>query len=151
MCHVLKGRVSVAYFVIRCKMFRNVSITHVECNILRSALWHVPQVNACMTLYGLFTGAAFYALSVPRRSVHRQTDHTTFRPKRSIHPTNRLLWQFTTVTFRLKVDGLSVHPKLWHCVLKTWTGCHVETLRPTVIFVPEVCDISPPIFRSIMK
>ncbi len=51
---------------------------------------------------------------VPRRSVHWLTDHVTFQPKRSIHPANRLLWQFTTVTFRIKVDGMSVHPKLWH-------------------------------------
>jgi hypothetical protein len=48
-------------------------------------------------------------MRLPWRSVHPRT----LRPKRSVHLTNHLLWQFATVTFRLKVDGLSVHPKLW--------------------------------------
>ncbi len=67
---------------------------------------------------------------VPRRSVHRQTDHATFRPKRSVHPTNRLLWQFTTVTFCLKVDGLSVHPKMWHSNLVNLDGLS-QSDKPT--------------------
>ncbi len=84
---------------------------------------------------------------MPRRYVHPQTDHVTFRPARYVHWTNRPLWQFTTVTlrpcdifllwhsdsvtfstvtFRLKVDRLSIHPK-------KWTFCHTVTFRPTVI------------------
>ncbi len=56
------------------------------------------------------------------RSVHPQTDHVTFRPTLFVHPTNCLLWHFTTMTFRLKVDGLSVHPKLWHSDLVNLDG-----------------------------
>jgi hypothetical protein len=60
---------------------------------------------------------------VPWRSIHPRTDHATFQPKRSTPPpTNRLLWQFITVTFHLKVDGLSVHPKLWHSNLVDLVG-----------------------------
>jgi hypothetical protein len=36
------------------------------------------------------------------------------------------LWQFSTETLRLKVDGLSIHPK-------KWTVCHTVTFWPTVI------------------
>ncbi len=32
-----------------------------------------------------------YEYVVPRRSVHRQTDHATIRPTPSVHPTNRPL------------------------------------------------------------
>ncbi len=38
-------------------------------------------------------------MNVPWRSVHPQTDHATIRPTRSVHAMNRLMWQFTTVTF----------------------------------------------------
>jgi hypothetical protein len=36
------------------------------------------------------------------------------------------LWQFSTVTFRLKVDWLSIYPK-------KWMFCHTVTFWPTVI------------------
>jgi hypothetical protein len=32
-----------------------------------------------------------YCKTVPRQSVHQQTDHAIFRPKQSVHPMNRLL------------------------------------------------------------
>ncbi len=77
----------------------------------------------CMNIQRVYTVKQSKSLlQVPWRSVHRQTDHATFRPRRSVHPTNRLLWQFTTVTFRLKVDGLSVHPKMWHSNLVNLDG-----------------------------
>ncbi len=88
------------------------------------------------------------------RSVHPQTDHVTFRPTLFVHPTNRLLWHFTTVTFRLKVDGLSVHPKLWHSDLVNLDGLsqcdkpsHCIILSQSlwhfsrVFFVQLCCDI----------
>jgi hypothetical protein len=56
-----------------------------DCAVLYYTVYHLVQK------YG---DAGFLrpgVTSVPRRSVHRQTDHATFRPKRSIHPTNRLL------------------------------------------------------------
>ncbi len=90
------------------------------------------QVNSYLMILSLVD------LLVPRRSVHRQANHTTIRPTLSVHPTIRRLWQFASVTFWLKVDGLFVHPKIKHFVLKTWMCCHVETLRPTVIFYPKV-------------
>ncbi len=83
------------------------------------------------------------------RSVHPQTDHATFRPTLSIHLTSRLLWHFTNMTFRLKVDGLSVHPKLWHFDLVNLDGlshCSIlsQSLRHfvRVFFVQLCCDIS---------
>ncbi len=72
------------------------------------------------------------AIGMPWRSVHPQAYHVTIRPKLSVHPTNRLLWQFTTVTFfhlydpstpasRWMVGHMwhNVHPPqnaLWHNV-----------------------------------
>ncbi len=54
----------------------------------------------------------------------------------STHPTNHLLWQFATVTFRLKVDGLSVHPKLWKSDLVNLDG-----LSQCDKSFHKVCDI----------
>ncbi len=52
----------------------------------------------------------------------RTNHHTTFRPKLSVHPTNHLLWQFTTVTFihlyDLSTYFLSTPPS-------GWTVCHL--------------------------
>ncbi len=61
-------------------------------------------------------------MGVPWRSVHPQTDHATFRPKLSIHPTNRLLWQFTTVTFIHLYD-----PSMYFSSTppSRWTVCHL--------------------------
>jgi hypothetical protein len=43
------------------------------------------------------------------------------------------LWKFSTVTFCLKVDGLSIHPK-------KWTVCHTVTFWPYVILAnPWLC------------
>ncbi len=54
---------------------------------------------------------------VPWRSVHPQTDHATFWPKLSVHPTNRLLWHLTTETFIHLYDPstyfLSTPPSRW--------------------------------------
>ncbi len=109
---------------------------------------------------------AVIAPEVPWRSVHPQTDHATFRPKLSVHPTNRLLWQFTTVTFvhlydpstyflstpasRWTVCHLwhNVHPPqnaLWHHVhpilKQIWTVCHN-------IF-GSICDILPAVCQHV--
>jgi hypothetical protein len=100
------------------------------------------QVNSYLMILSLAD------LLVPRRSVHRQTNHATIQPTLSIHATIRWLWQFASVTFWLKVDGLFVHPKIEHFVLKTWTGCHVETLRPTILFYPKVGVILSRYFLS---
>ncbi len=61
-------------------------------------------------------------LMVPWRSVHPQTDHATFWPKLSIHPTNRLLWQFTIVTIVHLYD-----PSTYFSSTKPsrWTVCHL--------------------------
>jgi hypothetical protein len=92
---------------------------------------------------------------VPWRSVHPRIDHAIFRPKLSVHPTNRLLWHSTTVTFRLKVEGLSIHPKLWHSDLVNLDGLsqcdkpsHCNILSQSLwhfvrlFFIQLCCDIS---------
>jgi hypothetical protein len=65
--------------------------------------------------------------ALPWRSVNPQTDHATFRPKLSVHPTNRLLWQFTTVTFVHLYDPstyfLSTPPSRW-TVCHLWHNIH---------------------------
>ncbi len=91
-----------------------------------------------------------YERKVHWRSVHPQTVHATFRPTLSVHPTNCLLWHFTTVTFRLKVDGLSVHPKLWHSDLINLDGLS-QCDKPShcnTVFCPKVCDILSAHFSS---
>ncbi len=70
----------------------------------------------------LQSSLVYPATSVHWRSVHPQTDHVAFQPTLFVHPKNRLLWHFTTVTFRFKVDRLSVHPKLWHSDLVNLDG-----------------------------
>ncbi len=75
--------------------------------------------------------------------------HATIQPKWSVHPTNRLLWQFTTVTFHLNVDELSVHPKLWHSDLENLDSLsQCDKNRPTVIIYSKVSDILSPYFLS---
>jgi hypothetical protein len=65
--------------------------------------------------------------SVPWRSVHPQTNHVTFRPKLSVHPTNRLLWQFTIVTIVHLYDPStyfsSTPPSRW-TVFHLWHNVH---------------------------
>ncbi len=65
--------------------------------------------------------------TVTWRSVHPQTDHATFRPKLSVHPTNHLLWQFTTVTIVHLYDPsmyfLSTPPSRW-TVCHLWHNVH---------------------------
>jgi hypothetical protein len=60
--------------------------------------------------------------TVPWRSVHPQTDHVTFRPKLSVHPTNRLLWQFTTVTNVHLYDPSTYFSST---LPSRWTVCHL--------------------------
>ncbi len=55
-----------------------------------------------------------------------QFSTVTLRPCDFFYCDIPTLWHFDTVTFRLKVDGLFVHPK-------KWTVCHTVTFWPTVI------------------
>ncbi len=113
---------------------------------------HVAPACHAWFIFNLNTEiSSFTDYMVHWRSVHPQTDHVTFRPTLFVHPTNRLLWHFTTVTFRLKVDGLSVHPKLWHSDLVNLDGlsqCHCDILSQSlwhfvrVFFFQLCCDIS---------
>ncbi len=92
---------------------------------------------------------------MPWPSVHTRTDHFTFWPKHSVHPTNRLLWQFSTVTFHPKLDGLSIHLKLWQSNLVNLNGLS-QCDKPTdcnilsqslwhfvcALFIQICCDFS---------
>jgi hypothetical protein len=79
---------------------------------------------------------------------------------RSVHPRHLTTWrfnpnetstqQFTTMTFRLKVDGLYVHLKKGYSELENWTDCRSVTFRPTVIIYFKGCDISSPYFFPTM-
>ena len=96
----------------------------------------------------------------------RTNHHTTFRPKLSVHPTNRLLWQFTTVTFLhlydpstyfssthlqggrfVTCDITSTLPKMLCDIMSTlswskiWTVCH-NILGP-------ICDVLPAVWRHV--
>ncbi len=54
---------------------------------------------------------------VPWWSIHSQTDHATIRTTLTLHPENRLLWQFTTVTF--------FHLYNPSTQASRWTVCHM--------------------------
>ncbi len=99
-----------------CPQFQLTCVRPNSCSVLMPSLRLLPLESwNLLWTYLVYSGwSQKNVFSVPWRTVWPRTDQAIFWPKRSIHPTIRLLWQFTTVTFRLKVDGLSVHPKLWH-------------------------------------
>jgi hypothetical protein len=73
--------------------------------------------------------------------INRPRDIST-QTKRRVYPTNRLLWQFATMTFWFKSDGLYVHPKRWHSSLENFDGCHGAIFQLAVIICQNGCDIS---------
>jgi hypothetical protein len=86
--------------------------------VLGSMILQLSTVRAPPPAGGLLE----YYRAVPWRSVHPQTDHATFRPKLSIHPTNRLLWKFTTVTFVHLYDPSTYFSST---PASRWTVCHL--------------------------
>jgi hypothetical protein len=116
--------------------------------------WYSNDYDIHAGLYEWCLWRPWYNVVVHWRSVHPRTDHATFRPKLSVHLTNHLLWQFAPVTFRLRVDGLSIHPKLWHSNLVNLDGlshcdkpsyCNILSQSlwhfVCVFFVKLCCDI----------
>ena len=91
--------------------------------------------------------------SDPHATSTEQTDHCDnlllwhFVTQYFYYCNKPTLWLFTTVTFRLKVDGLFVH-------LEKWTVCYSVTLRPPVFFV-QLRPAHPvtwcPLWQSVQK
>jgi hypothetical protein len=100
-------------------------------------------------------------LLVPWRSVHPRTDHATFRPTLSVHPTNRLLWHSYTCMIRpgifrppplrggrfVTCDMMSTLLHMLCDIMSTlswskiWTVCHK-------MFGP-ICDVLPAVWRHV--
>jgi hypothetical protein len=76
------------------------------------------------------------------RSVHPQTNHATIQPTLSVHPMNRLLWQFALLTFWHLYDpsrSFLSTPALrwtvchmWHDIHPPWS-CTLKFLRAEAI------------------
>jgi hypothetical protein len=127
--------------------------------------WNQVTSTVCMLMFK----SARDRGTVPWRSVHPQTDHVTFQPKLSVHPTNwqtvccdnLLLWHSSTYMIRPRIfrpprlqggrfvtcDITSTLPKILCDIMSTlswskiWTVCH-NILGP-------ICDVLPAVWRHV--